>query len=694
MSPQIPFSTLARSVAQGAQPSDLLLELHREVLAATGGGRSVILQRSGRSGDFVATSGRGFEQLGGTWLQGASAAALAKTAAAETPRVCALDNLLPLRQRLDAARALIVPLAGAGSATFLIVADPAVLQDEAIEIGDGARVEFALALELVRLGREAAFHRRVHELLLGFSRGISATLSVAGALESLSAETNALFGTRRTSVWLHNRRDRELVLAASSDPAHAATAARVATDSDAMASRGLRLDRPEIAVEGTERALIAPLRGWRRALGTLVVDGDPTDLDDQQFIDAAYDLGRQLSVALENVQLLEGVLQQRRLLEDTFNSLIDLVVVTDNSLRVVQMNGAFAARVGSPRSEVRERPLADFVGAEMAEWVAVPEAPGRSADAASSAVSTIARTRQFTDGRLGGIFAATVTPLIDQDGEPVGRVLVARDITEQTRLETEREALRQRLAQSEKLASLGQFVAGIAHEMNNPLQGVLGHLELLIDTSEAARPVRPTLRRIYQEGERAAKIVRNLLVFTGARRMSRRRLRMGRVLGRALASRAAALRRSRIEVARQETDGVPVIAGDALLLQQALLNILINAEHAIASTGAPGRIEVCVAPTADGGGVRLTIRDTGPGIPPEALPRIFDPFFTTKEVGQGTGLGLAITYGIIQEHGGTIQAANAQEGGAQFVIELPALPRVIGDPEHRGPASLIKYVRR
>jgi two-component system sensor histidine kinase HupT/HoxJ len=126
-------------------------------------------------------------------------------------------------------------------------------------------------------------------------------------------------------------------------------------------------------------------------------------------------------------------------------------------------------------------------------------------------------------------------------------------------------------------------------------------------------------------------------------------------------------------VARQESDGVPVIAADALLLQQALLNILINAGHAILSTGAPGRIDMHVAPTADGGGVRLTIRDTGPGIAPEILPRIFDPFFTTKEVGQGTGLGLAITYGIIQEHGGTIHAANAPEGGAQFTIELPGL---------------------
>jgi signal transduction histidine kinase len=209
--------------------------------------------------------------------------------------------------------------------------------------------------------------------------------------------------------------------------------------------------------------------------------------------------------------------------------------------------------------------------------------------------------------------------------------------------------------------------------MNNPLQGVLGHLELLIDTSEAAKPVRPTLRRIYQEGDRAAKIVRNLLVFTGSQRMTRQQLRVERVLARALASRAASLRRSRVDVRRHVAPKLPPVSGDALLLQQALLNILINAEHAIAATGSGGRIEISIDAGRGGDSVRLVIEDSGPGIPPHILPRIFDPFFTTKEVGQGTGLGLAITYGIVQEHGGSIQAVNAPGGGARFTIELPAV---------------------
>jgi signal transduction histidine kinase len=524
---------------------------------------------------------------------------------------------------------------------------------------------------------EPAFslHRRIQELLLGFSRGISATLSVGGALEALCAEVNDLFGTRRVSVWIHYRRARELALAGSSDRAYAKGDTRVPTESDTIPARGLRLDSPQFIGPAPDggRILVAPLRGWRRALGTVVVEGEPRELDDQQFVDAIYDFGRQFSFALENVQLLEEVLQQRRLLEDTFNSLIDLVIVTDSDSRVVQMNDAFAARVGSSRRALIDRPLGELVSAEIAQWVAATDPPPRAeGSAGGSDTSWSVRMRQFTDDRLAGIFAATVTPLINHEGNPTGRVLVARDITAQVQLETEREALRGRLAQSEKLASLGQFVAGIAHEMNNPLQGVLGHLELLIETSEAARPVRPTLRRIYQEGDRAAKIVRNLLIFTGSQRMSRQRLRLNRVLARALASRAASLKRHAIEVSRQHEDAVR-ISGDPLLLQQALLNILINAEHAIASTGNPGRIHTTIAPADDGKTVRLTIEDSGPGIPADVLPRIFDPFFTTKDVGQGTGLGLAITYGIIQEHGGSVHASNLPTGGARFTIDLPAV---------------------
>src|SRR4051812_40183975 len=289
-----------------------------------------------------------------------------------------------------------------------------------------------------------SLHRRVQELLLGFSRGISASLNVRDALEALCTEVNDLVGTHRISVWIHHRRARELALSGSSDHEYARSASRVLTESDTIPARGLRLDGPQWLVPepAGPRVLVAPLRGWRRALGTVVVEGEPRDLSDQHFIDAIYDFGRQFSFALENVQLLEEVIQQRRLLEDTFNSLIDLVVVTDNSTRVVQMNDAFAARVGSARHDVLDRPLSELVSPEIAQWVAALEPASRPDDGRKLSGATMpVRTRQITDDRLGGIFAATVTPLINHEGSPTGRVLVARDITAQVQLEIEREAL-------------------------------------------------------------------------------------------------------------------------------------------------------------------------------------------------------------------------------------------------------------
>ena len=193
---------------------------------------------------------------------------------------------------------------------------------------------------------------------------------------------------------------------------------------------------------------------------------------------------------------------------------------------------------------------------------------------------------------------------------------------------------------------------------------------LLIYHSPAARPLRRDLRRVFREAERASRIVHNLLVFTGSRQMKRRRLRVERVVARALASRRAALETAGIAVVRRFAVGMPPVTGDPLLLQQAVLNIIINAEHAIEATRAPGgRIQI--TGDAEDGHVILTLQDTGAGLPEEVLPRVFEPFFTTKEVGKGTGLGLAITYGIVQEHGGTIQAANGPGGGACFRITLP-----------------------
>lgn len=135
--------------------------------------------------------------------------------------------------------------------------------------------------------------------------------------------------------------------------------------------------------------------------------------------------------------------------------------------------------------------------------------------------------------------------------------------------------------------------------------------------------------------------------------------------------RATACAAASITVDKELTPRLPRPRGDALLLQQALLNIVINAEQAMATAGEPRRLDVRTALT-ERGGVEIVIGDSGPGISSDALPRLFEPFFTTKDVGQGTGLGLAISYGIVQEHGGRLHGFNREDGGAVFTITLPA----------------------
>jgi signal transduction histidine kinase len=228
---------------------------------------------------------------------------------------------------------------------------------------------------------------------------------------------------------------------------------------------------------------------------------------------------------------------------------------------------------------------------------------------------------------------------------------------------------RERLARAE---ALGQLVAGIAHELNNPLQTVLGHLELLRATRRIADNVAADYRIIYREADRAARIVRNLLLLGGSGRLVLRRISLNAAITRALQLRTPALRAAHIVVRRTLLASMPRVLGDGLLLQQAFLNLLMNAEQAM--VGGPGRINLVSAVSADGARVTVTIRDSGPGIPDDVLPRVFDPFFTTKPA--GSGLGLATTHRIVREHGGEIFAANHPEGGAVFTVRLPVATMV------------------
>jgi signal transduction histidine kinase/ActR/RegA family two-component response regulator len=226
------------------------------------------------------------------------------------------------------------------------------------------------------------------------------------------------------------------------------------------------------------------------------------------------------------------------------------------------------------------------------------------------------------------------------------------------------------LIQSEKLSAVGEFVAGVAHELNNPLTSVVGFAELM-QQSEVSEQHRRFLDLIVSSAERCHKIVQGLLSFARQHKPERKPVRIRELIESTLTILQYQLRTSNIQVLTQFDANLPRVLGDPHQLQQVFLNIINNARQAIEAYKAQGTISI-LTETGEKG-VRILFQDDGPGISAENLPRIFNPFFTTKEVGKGTGLGLSLSYGIIKEHGGSITAQSHDGRGASFIIELPAI---------------------
>lgn len=246
------------------------------------------------------------------------------------------------------------------------------------------------------------------------------------------------------------------------------------------------------------------------------------------------------------------------------------------------------------------------------------------------------------------------------------------------------------LVHTEKMSALGMLVSGVAHEVNNPLTSVVGYTQLLM-SQERDPAKRRMLEKAASEASRAGKIVQNLLSFSRKQKSERRVTDINNVLDMVLDLHAYELRVRDVEVVRRLAADVPPVVADRDQMQQVFLNLLTNAEHAVRDAGRRGRI--VVESRLVGNRVRVTISDNGTGIAPDHLEKIFLPFFTTKELGRGTGLGLSICYGIVQDHGGSLEASSRVGDGATFVVELPAaeviaVEAVLQPPAEAGPAAM------
>ncbi len=283
-------------------------------------------------------------------------------------------------------------------------------------------------------------------------------------------------------------------------------------------------------------------------------------------------------------------------------------------------------------------------------------------------LGTISLGRQ-TEDRFTDEEVALLECVADQIGLAIDNARLYGEINRQ--LDDLRRA-QVEVVRAERLAAVNGLAAGVAHEINNPLTIIMAQLHLLAQ-SELDPQVEGAMGVIGAAAKRAASIVRDLILFAEHRPPRRSRCQVGEQVREVVAFEEARLEADGIAV-RVHLESVPDIWADRNHLQEVLLHVLQNARHAVREARDSGVLSISVKPTATG--VRIEVKDDGPGIPPEHLPRIFNPFFTTKQPGDGRGLGLSVAHSIVTEHGGRIWAENLPEGGAIFTIDLPN-----GEPE-------------
>ncbi len=401
-------------------------------------------------------------------------------------------------------------------------------------------------------------------------------------------------------------------------------------------------------------AVAAPLRAHGVTVGAIVVAdklvGEFTPEDARLLSTAAT----HAAVVLANARFFELVRNGKEQWEATFDSLAEGIALVDAQARIRRANHGLATLTDLEIRRVIGQHLCHLLFGEH-------ETLREQLDAAKRGVRGPALVHR--SDRLGRTLRVAVAPLANPSLEAAA-VVVVEDITDQKRLEG-------RLIQSEKLASVGTLVSGVAHELNNPLTSIAGLSEFLLEQGVGDDPAREHLRVINDQAERASRIVRNLLSFARKGPVEKAAVDVGDIVQRTVLLLGYELRQSGITVETAVATGLPPVTGNRDQLQQVVLNLLTNAAYALARmpAGAARRIAVSVA--EEEGRVVARVRDTGPGIPPDVAAQIFDPFFTTKPPGEGTGLGLFLSFGIAESHGGSLTVDSDPGLGTAFTLSLP-----------------------
>ena len=541
----------------------------------------------------------------------------------------------------------------------------------------------------------------INEIADGISRSLELDEVLTGALQKIVKA----FGAAAASIRLRDECSDRFEIAASVGPSrlqpfwddsHSWLSDQVITTRTAIVAEDMKPQSPGRPEGGLRSGISLPLLAGGDLLGVLSLGASSPrrfDLADERLLAI---IAGQIVVAVQNARLHESVRRGKQEWERTFDAISDPIAVFDGQGRLLRGNTALAVLLDRPVTEISGTPCSEVgLCGGGCPHCAVGRALGE--DAVSRAEITLPDHQ---------ILSVRTFPM---KGLSPSVVQVAKNVTDEARSARRLRALSDELSsanaqltatlerlkstqaqllQAEKLSAIGQLVAGVAHELNNPLTSVIGFAQLLEtewragDGARSPEAIGQDLRRIAEESGRAASIVRNLLAFARRQTAARVPQDVTDLVQRVLALRAYEFRLNSVELVTEFEPGLPTLIADGGQLQQALLNLVLNAERAM--RGRPIR-RLIVGARFDrrAGAVELSVTDTGHGIDDANLNRIFDPFFTTRDVGEGTGLGLSICYGIVRDHGGQISVTSKVNAGTTFSILLPARtePDGAGDQE-------------
>jgi len=576
---------------------------------------------------------------------------------------------------------LIVPLVVKGDVIGTVGVDVVQSQHEftpeEITLAQAIANQAAIAIENARLYDTA--RKRIAELTALQEIGLRLTQSLhpSEVLQAIADNALNLFQASDVHIFLYDEDDDELTFAAA-----AWASAEDSRDlfkhprKDGLTATVAHTGQPLLISETGSHPLFATYDDWRQSMEAIagfplkrgdkvigifnIAFSSPHTFDDDE-LRLAMLLTDQATVAIQNARLFQEVVESKQSLESLISSSPDAIVTTDeHGIITFYSEGAEQIHAFEAR-ECLGQPASSYY---------------RGGKEEARKVMDMLRREEKVQGyetefvRKGGSvvpISLSASLLRDDKGQIMGTVGIGRDITRQKILQSQ-------LLQAEKLSAIGHMIAGVAHELNNPLTTVMGYSELL-QASDVDDQTKEDLQRIHQDARRAQRIVENLLAFARQKKPQKGMVDINEILERTLDLRRYQFTVDNVRVVKELEGNLPWILADGYQLQQVFLKILNNAYQAMVQAPGGGTLIVRTERRASrdqaGDVIRITFADDGPGIRAELMDRIFDPFFTTKDVGLGAGLGLSISFGIIQEHKGRIWAESEIGQGATFFVELP-----------------------